>query len=253
MYCRNRIYISKSEQQRMRDFKIVFGGLGLGSVIAEFALRMGFENLHLIDGDLVELSNLNRQNYTQNDIGKPKCEALYERLRQINPNANITYSNIFLTAENVAEHLVGTDVAVNAIDFTSDAPLIFDDVCFEMDIPVIHPYNLGFGGLACVLTKQSDNLRNLNEVYEDMEIHMIDHVLCTLDKHGLDTSSKKNILAEYIAEQGKDQPPQLSIGTGFLAGLCTDIFLKILRKEQVVLFPDFYYINSNFNQFESWK
>ncbi|MCL2683130.1 MAG: ThiF family adenylyltransferase [Bacteroidales bacterium] len=249
MYCRNRIYINKNEQQRMRDFKIVFGGLGLGSVIAECALRMGFETLHLIDGDSVELSNLNRQNYTQNDIGKPKCEALYRRLKQINPNANITYSNVYLTAENLCEHLTGADIAINAIDFTSSAPLIFDDVCFAMNIPVVHPYNLGYGGLACVLTKESANLRSLSQTFEGMEINVANHVLNVLEKKGLYINAFKDMLTEYIAEQGKEQPPQLSIGAWLLGGLCTDIFLKILRNKQIFIFPDFYYLDSKLNHF----
>jgi molybdopterin/thiamine biosynthesis adenylyltransferase len=250
MYCRNRFYISEREQQRMRDLKIVFGGLGLGSVIAENALRMGFENLHLIDGDIVELSNLNRQNYTHSDIGKSKCIALYERLKQINPNANITYSNVYLTSENVAEHLAGADIAVNAIDFTSDAPLIFDDVCFEMGIPSIHPYNFGYGGLVCVLTKESANLNSLNNTCDDMVINVVNHALNVLDKKGVDMSVFKNVVSQYLTEQGKEQPPQLSIGAGLLSGLCTDIFMMILRNESVSVFPNFYYLDRKLNSFE---
>jgi len=245
MYCRNRIYISEEEQQRMRDFKIVFGGLGLGSVIAECALRMGFETLHLIDGDVVELSNLNRQNYTQNDIGKSKAVALYERLKQINPNANITYSNVFLTSENLVEHLAGADVAVNAIDFTSEAPLIFDDVCSEMNIPSVRPFNLGFGGLACVVTKESVTFRSLADTCKEAEINMVEYVINVLEKKGIDMGVLKKALAEYIAEQGAEQPPQLSIASWILGGLCTDLFLKILRKEPVFVFPHFYYMENN--------
>ena len=249
MYNRNRIYISETEQQRMRDCKIVFGGLGLGSVIAECALRIGFENLHLIDGDIVEVSNLNRQNYTLNDVEKPKSIAIYERLKQINPNANITYSNVFLTSENIAEHLAGADIAVNAIDFTSDAPFVFDDVCFAKNIPVVHPYNFGYGGLVCVLTKQSMNLRNFGDTCAGMEINVANHVLSVLEKKGLYINGFKSMLIEYIAEQGREQPPQLSIASWLVAGLCTDIFLKILRKEPVSIFPKFYYLDSNLNQF----
>lgn len=251
MYRRNRIYINDADQQRMRDFKIVFGGLGLGSVIAECALRIGFENLYLIDGDVVELSNLNRQNYTQDDVGKPKCEMLYKRLKQINPNANITYSNVFLTSENIQEHLFGADIAVNAIDFTSEAPLIFDDVCFEKNIPVVHPYNLGYGGLVCILTKSSFNLRHLYETGEGMEVHVVKHVLNMLGKNGFEMNALKNALAQYITERGIEQPPQLSIGTWLIGGLCTDIFLKIVRKESFTMFPDFYYTDAQLNYFKT--
>jgi molybdopterin/thiamine biosynthesis adenylyltransferase len=251
MYSRNRIYISRDEQQRMCDFKIVFGGLGLGSVIAECALRIGFENLHLIDGDIVEVSNLNRQNYTPNDIGKPKSIAVYERLKSINPKANITYSNVYLTAKNLSEHLTGADIAVNAIDFATSAPLVFDDVCLKMGVPSVHPYNLGYGGLACVFTKNSLNLKSLSYVYEGMEINVAKHVMSVLEKKGHDMRVFKNVLTKYAAEQGTEQSPQLSIGAWILGGFCTDIFLKIFRNESVSVFPDFYYLDSKINSFKS--
>jgi len=245
MHKRNRILISESDQERMRDFKIVFGGLGLGSVIAEHALRMGFENLHLIDGDVVELSNLNRQNYELTDIGKPKCVAIYERLKRINPNANITYSNVFLTAENLSEHLAGASVAVNAIDFTSDIPMLFDDVCFEMNIPSVHPFNLGYGGLVCVTTKESANLRSLGETCKDAEVNMVKHVINDFEKKGVDMSVLKKVFAEYLAEDGDEPPPQLSLASAYVAGLCLDIFLKILWKKPVDVFPKFHYMDNN--------
>ena len=50
-YDRNRLYITEEEQQKIRDTKIVFGGAGIGSVIAECALRFGFENITIVDGD----------------------------------------------------------------------------------------------------------------------------------------------------------------------------------------------------------
>ena len=89
MFIRNRIYISPEEQERIGRAKIFLAGAGLGSVIAECLLRIGFQNITNFDGDTVELSNLNRQNYTVSDIGKAKVEALKNRLKEINPLANM--------------------------------------------------------------------------------------------------------------------------------------------------------------------
>ncbi len=63
----------------------IFGGAGIGSIIAECALRMGFETITIIDGDKVEKSNLNRQNYRLEDVGNYKAESLAKRLLSINP------------------------------------------------------------------------------------------------------------------------------------------------------------------------
>ena len=54
-------------------------GAGIGSVIAECALRLGFENITISHGDVVEITNLNRQNYIQGKIGKKKAEFLKNR------------------------------------------------------------------------------------------------------------------------------------------------------------------------------
>ena len=95
-YGRNRIYVDAEEQEQVRGFRVFLGGAGIGSIIAECALRFGFETLTIVDGDKVEELNLNRQNYRMCDIGKPKVEALKERLLSINPSANITAVNIFI-------------------------------------------------------------------------------------------------------------------------------------------------------------
>ena len=78
-YNRNRIYVSPEEQEKVRDTRILLGGAGIGSIIAECALRFGFEDIVIVDGDKVELSNLNRQNYVKSDIGKPKAESLAQK------------------------------------------------------------------------------------------------------------------------------------------------------------------------------
>ena len=75
-YSRNRIYVTKEEQKIIKNYPIILAGSGIGSVIAECALRLGFENITIIDGDQVELSNLNRQNYTEDDISTDKVLSL---------------------------------------------------------------------------------------------------------------------------------------------------------------------------------
>src|SRR5690606_39476281 len=86
-YVRNRIYLDYSQQEVIKETPILIAGCGIGSVIAECALRLGFENLTIIDGDIVEESNLNRQNFIENDISQSKVEAIKLRLEQINSKA----------------------------------------------------------------------------------------------------------------------------------------------------------------------
>lgn len=140
-YERNRIYISDEEQMRIKDFRVLIAGAGIGSNIAEALLRIGFETITLVDGDVVEESNLNRQNYTEEDVGKPKVEALKKRLLSINSKAHISTINTFINHENVRDIIVGHNVAINTLDFKSEIPFVFDQLCAEQGIYVLHPYN----------------------------------------------------------------------------------------------------------------
>lgn len=130
-YSRNRLYVSEREQSIIKHYKILLGGAGIGSIIAECALRFGFEHITIVDGDKIERSNLNRQNYTENDIGRYKATCLAERLLSINPNAQIDYQTEFLTPSNIENLLNGHDVAINALDFKDKTPFAFDKICKE--------------------------------------------------------------------------------------------------------------------------
>ena len=151
-YVRNRIYLTSEDQEIIKNYPIILGGSGLGSIIAECALRFGFENITIVDGDKVELSNLNRQNYTEDDIATTKVSAIKKRLLSINKNAIINVHDCFLTIENTEEYIGDHKIAINALDFNSDVPLFFDEVCQKKNIPVLHPYNLGWAGLVTVIS-----------------------------------------------------------------------------------------------------
>ena len=150
-YSRNRIYVSEEEQERVRHSRILLGGAGIGSIIAECALRFGFEDILIVDGDKVELSNLNRQNYVKSDIGKSKAECLAKRLLRINPKANIQFVNTFIDKSNVKELTEGVKIAINALDFKSDIPFVFDEICSKKRVPVLHPYNFGWGAFLTII------------------------------------------------------------------------------------------------------
>jgi len=120
LYSRNRLYISPDEQELIRETPILLAGSGIGSNIAECALRFGFENITIVDGDKVKVSNLNRQNYTNNDVTSFKADSIQKRLLEINPNAQIKCRNEFISDSNVAKIVEGHQIAINALDFTTD-------------------------------------------------------------------------------------------------------------------------------------
>jgi len=240
-YIRNRLYLTKEEQNIIKNTSILLGGSGIGSVIAECALRFGFENITIIDGDQVELSNLNRQNYTEDDIAIDKTEALYKRLKAINKNAKITCHTKFLTTENVRSFIDGFDIAINALDFSSDVPLLFDSICKEKNIPVLHPYNIGWGGLVTVITPDSlslDSIAKPNERFN--ELNMVQYASSYLKFWGKPQKWIDDIVEKYLNEEEKLSPPQLSIASWIVAGMCTHILFNIATKKEIKEFPEFY-------------
>lgn len=146
------MYISPEEQTLIKDTPILIAGSGIGSVIAECALRLGFEHINIVDGNSVELSNLNHQNYLMDDIGNNKAEALKRRLLGINPDAKIKSYNLFIDIDNIESIIDNNKIAINAIDFNSKMPQLFDKICQEKEIPILHPFNLGWGGLVTIIS-----------------------------------------------------------------------------------------------------
>jgi sulfur carrier protein ThiS adenylyltransferase len=102
---------------RLTKATVGIAGLGgLGSAIAIALSRMGVGHLVLVDFDVVEPSNLNRQQYLINQIGKPKTEALVENLRLINPYVRYTIYTVRLTPTNVPKIFAPVHVLVEAFD-----------------------------------------------------------------------------------------------------------------------------------------
>ena len=240
-YSRNRIYISEEDQNKIKNFPILLGGVGIGSVIAECALRLGFENITLIDGDQVELSNLNRQNYTEEDITISKVKALEKRLLSINPEATIHCHDCFLTPENVDGFITGHSVAINSLDFTSEVPLLFDKSCKKNGIPILHPYNLGWGGLVTVITPESPELTAIAKPNEKFnELNMVEYVTNYLKFWGNPQLWIDDIIEEYKNEPGDLSPPQLSVASWIVAGMCTNLLYNIATGKEIKVFPEFY-------------
>ena len=240
-YNRNRIYVSKEEQERVRETRILLGGAGIGSIIAECALRFGFEDIIIVDGDKVELTNLNRQNYEKRDIGKFKAECLAKRLLRINPKAKIQFHNTFIDSDNVATLLNGVKIAINALDFKSDIPFVFDELCSKRKIPVLHPYNFGWGAFLTIVRPGSYQLKDLSESWEGFEIKMAEFLARYCQFWNMPNRWLDEVIDKYKNETGKTPPPQLSIASWIVAGHCVNAMFDIITGGDVKYFPKFYF------------
>lgn len=103
--------------EKVKNARVAVAGLGgLGSNIALNLARTGVGTLHLIDFDVVEPSNLNRQQYTIKHLGMNKTKALKEQISQINPFVNVIEENIKVTEENCLEIFKDDCIVCEAFD-----------------------------------------------------------------------------------------------------------------------------------------
>ena len=103
--------------ERMSGCRMAVCGLGgLGSNIALALARMGVGELLLIDFDIVEPSNINRQQYFIDQVGQKKTDATYENLKRVNPYVEYDMRDMLITKENISGLFDGCDVIIEAFD-----------------------------------------------------------------------------------------------------------------------------------------
>ena len=143
---RGTLLLGEEKQERLAQAHLLIVGLGgVGSWAAEMLCRAGAGAMTIIDADLVDVTNINRQMPAlASTVGQPKCDVVAERLRAINPDVKITVKQMFITPENVPALLDegGFDFVVDAID-TLDPKGALIRGCWERDIKIISSMGAG--------------------------------------------------------------------------------------------------------------
>jgi sulfur carrier protein ThiS adenylyltransferase len=111
----------------VKNSSVGIAGLGgLGSAIAIALARVGVGKLVLVDFDVVEPSNLNRQQYFIDQIGMYKVDAIKQNLQRINPYIDYDTQTVLLTAENVPKIFDSVDVLVEAFDAPNTKTMLLE-------------------------------------------------------------------------------------------------------------------------------
>lgn len=109
--------IGKSGQHKIKSSSVVVVGVGaLGTVSSELLVRAGVGKLLLIDGDVISFVNLQRQLYSEKDVGKKKIVVAKEHLQEVNGDVSIDLIDDFLDSENVDIFLDGYDLILDCSD-----------------------------------------------------------------------------------------------------------------------------------------
>lgn len=131
--------IGSDAVNRIKNSKIVIFGIGgVGSFVVEGLVRSGVENIVLIDKDIVDETNINRQLIADiTTLGLNKVEVAKERILKINPSANVEIFKEFVNQDNVSSFInSNSSYVVDCID-TVSSKLAIIEKCNELNVPII--------------------------------------------------------------------------------------------------------------------
>ena len=221
---------------RMRDANFLICGLGgVGAWAAEAMARSGAGKMTLVDYDVVQSSNVNRQLLAlQSTLGRPKVQVLAERLKEINPEIQLTLKQVRLTSENVPALLAESSWTgvLDAID-ERQAKLALLTECVQQGLRVVS--SLG----AANMTRPAD--LEVTELFQTSGSPLARIIRKTLRRRGIEkgilcvASKELPILCEGHAEVEGERRPMGSIVTvTATAGLlCADALMApVLQLER---------------------
>jgi len=139
--------IGAEGQQKLLDAKVLLlGAGGLGSPTALYLAAAGVGTLGIVDDDVVDLSNLQRQViHTTERVGVPKVDSAEESIRALNPDVKVVKYPVRIDASNIMEIISGYDVIVDGVD-NFPTRYLLNDATVRLKIPVVSASILGFDG-----------------------------------------------------------------------------------------------------------
>ncbi len=143
--------VGEAGQQKLLDAKVLLlGAGGLGSPAALYLAAAGVGTLGIVDMDVVDESNLQRQIlHNLERVGERKVDSAKKTLTAINPDVNVVPHDVRLGADNVLDVLAGYDVIVDGTDNFPTRYLV-NDASLKLRIPVVHGSIFRFEGQATV-------------------------------------------------------------------------------------------------------
>ena len=139
--------IGEEGQVKLLDAKVLLlGAGGLGAPTALYLAAAGVGTLGVVDDDVVDVSNLQRQViHTTDRVGVPKVDSAEETIKALNPDVNVVKYQTRLDGSNIMEIIEGYDVIVDGVD-NFPTRYLLNDATVRLGIPVVSASILGFDG-----------------------------------------------------------------------------------------------------------
>lgn len=167
--------IDEDNVNKLKKANVLIVGLGgVGGYALETLVRSGIYNLTIVDGDIVELSNLNRQIISKRDvIGRPKALVAQARTLEINPDVNLKVINQFISEDNFSL------LNIDSFDYVIDA-------CDDLNLKIL-------------LIKNADKYKLISSMGTANKMDITRFKITTIDKTSYDPLAK--IIRKKIKEE----------------------------------------------------
>ena len=231
-HSRTILLLGKEKFNKLQKSHVLIVGLGgVGSYAAEQICRAGVGKITIIDSDIIQASNLNRQLPALNStIGKNKTEVLENRLKDINNEAEITTVKKFINTENIEKILTDFDYdyIIDAID-TLDPKVKLIKEAVKLKIPVVS--SMGAGGK---LNPEKVEIADISKTYNCGLARMLRK---RLHKIGIREGFKAVFTSEMISSDSiiieQSQNKKTNVGTisympGIFGMFCASVVIREL-------------------------
>lgn len=162
----------KGISEKLKKVKVCILGLGgLGSNVAVLLARAGIGYLKLVDFDIVEASNLNRQQYRISHIGMKKTEAVKTIIKEINPFVEIEFLNKKVDRENILSVVGDVEIVVEAFDVAETKAMAIEELLINGNKKLVSASGMaGLGSANEIITRKiKDNFYLIGDNYSDYE------------------------------------------------------------------------------------
>jgi molybdopterin/thiamine biosynthesis adenylyltransferase len=247
-FTRNIGLFTEAEQDTIRKSSVAIAGVGgIGGFAAERLIRLGVNKLKMTDPGDMELSNLNRQfGSSVLNIGQNKAKVAYDHIKDINPQAQISYSTTGIRDEADARAFVSDcDCIIDVMDFgLFKQSILLQRAARRKGIHYLFSTAIGFGAIAVVFDPKGMTLEEYNGLPVDVDVNdptklyvPIEKIVPVVPAYAPDVS----VIQEII--DGKRYVPTTSIGAGLAAILSASEAVNIILRKEMPKAPKYTFVD----------
>lgn len=260
IFSRNIGFLTESEQAKLQSSTVAIAGMGgVGGLLAERLIRLGVGHLKIIDPEDFEPSNLNRQFCSSVlNLGQNKAEVVFTQIKDINPQATISYGKTGIKTQDDASLFVSDcDLVIDEMDFGLFRESVFlQRAARQRGIYYMFTSAVGFGALILIFDPQGLTLEEYNKLPPDIDLDdaeeprvPLERICPVMPSYATAASAEADTIIQAIIA-GERPAPTNSIGVGLASILAANEAVNVLlRKRAIPSAPQYTYVDLVDRQF----